>query len=366
MNISDLLLQRGSGGEALPEFVNFLVDQIPGIERGIAHLKRKPDDSALIAELMQGLHLIGEDARACKIELGSLITHPIEILVSRASRGDFLFSDLFAELILLTLDRLELAVEALSGNRPLTQLKLVELVSGLDALSHISAPQFEEEAIRLIETVTGFRPSLPVREERVPISAIAKSSEQVAADLLFFRLLTKQYEARSSLFKGRRQRLLQLTLDTNDHAGKPVDSVQLEAAVYMHDIGMMFLPESLWLKVGKLTDDERFQMQVHPTMGAGILERMAGWESAASMVAQHHEMPDGGGYPRRLKDDQICPGAKLLAIADAFEAVMLKHSDRGLSRSMLRAIAEINACDSQFAAEWIEPFNVVIRRMLET
>jgi HD-GYP domain-containing protein (c-di-GMP phosphodiesterase class II) len=82
-------------------------------------------------------------------------------------------------------------------------------------------------------------------------------------------------------------------------------------------------------------------------------------------VAQHHEMPDGGGYPRRLKSAQICPGAKLLAIIDAFEAVMLKHGDRGTSRSILRAIAEINACDSQFATEWISPFNGVIRRMLE-
>lgn len=365
MNISDLLQQRGIAGESLPVFVNHLVDQIPGIERGIARLKRKPDDKVLLAELIHDLHRIGDNAATCKIELGGMIAHPIEVLLTRVRSAELAFSDLFAELVLLALDRLELAVEALSGNRPLTQLKLVELVNGLDRLSAINARLFEDQAIQLIEAVTGFRPALPTREERVPPSAIARSSEHVAADLLYFRLLTKQYEARSPLFKGRRQRLLQLALDTNDRAGKPVDPVQLEAAVYMHDIGMMFLPESLWLKVGKLTDDERFQMQVHPTMAAGILERMDGWAPAAEMVAQHHEMPDGGGYPRRLTANQICPGAKLLAIVDAFEAVMLKHSDRGMSRSILRAIAEINACDSQFAAEWIEPFNVVIRRMLE-
>ena len=86
---------------------------------------------------------------------------------------------------------------------------------------------------------------------------------------------------------------------------------------------------------------------------------------AAEMVRQHHEMPDGAGYPGGLQGGRICPGAKILAIADAFEAVMLKHSARGHNRSVLRAVAEVNACDNQFAPEWIEPFNSVIRRMVE-
>ena len=50
-----------------------------------------------------------------------------------------------------------------------------------------------------------------------------------------------------------------------------------------------------------------------------------------------------------VKGDEICDGAKILAIVDAFEAVMLKHIHRGKNRSVLRAIAEINACDNQFA-----------------
>jgi HD-GYP domain-containing protein (c-di-GMP phosphodiesterase class II) len=77
-------------------------------------------------------------------------------------------------------------------------------------------------------------------------------------------------------------------------------------------------------------------------------------------------MPDGQGYPEGRVGNAICAGAKILAIIDAFEAVTLKHSHRGESRSLIRAIAEINACDDQFAAEWIEPFNRVIRKMVES
>ena len=114
-----------------------------------------------------------------------------------------------------------------------------------------------------------------------------------------------------------------------------------------------------------MSPEDKVALCNHPGFAAGLLLRMPGWEPAAEMVAQHHEMPDGAGYPKGLPGAQICDGAKILAIVDAFEAVMLKHINRGKNRSVLRAIAEINACDNQFSPEWIEPFNRVIRRTLE-
>jgi HD-GYP domain-containing protein (c-di-GMP phosphodiesterase class II) len=66
-----------------------------------------------------------------------------------------------------------------------------------------------------------------------------------------------------------------------------------------------------------------------------------------------------------LQCAKICKGAKILSIVDAFEAVMLKHSARNHSSAVLRAIAEVNACDKQFSPELIEPFNAVVRAMLE-
>ena len=128
---------------------------------------------------------------------------------------------------------------------------------------------------------------------------------------------------------------------------------------------MMLLPESVWLKVGRLTADDKTQMHAHPEYAAGLLERMPGWQDAARIVREHHEMPDGRGYPAGLAGAAICPGAKILAIADAFEAVTLKQRHRGQTRSLLRAMAEINACDTQFDPPWIETFNQVIRRSLD-
>ena len=235
----------------------------------------------------------------------------------------------------------------------------------LKRLGATPSDRLDDEAARVILDVTGFLPSgtVPPEAGRAPVPAGQdKAAEE---DLRFFRSLAQQWEARSPHLKGRSARISRLALDTNREAGRPVDPVQLQAAVYMHDIGMMFLPETLWLKVGALSAEEKKSLHVHPSLSAGLLERMERWKPAAEMVLQHHEMPDGAGYPQGLAAEGICAGAKLLAIVDAFEAVTLKHSHRGDARSALRAIAEVNACDNQFAPEWIGPFNVVIRRLIE-
>lgn len=366
MHINALLNPLVLDREALHEFYDALADQVPNIERNIAQLKRTPGGKALIADLFRALHNIKGDAALCKVDMGVMIAHPIETLLTRLRDGEIGFSDMLAEVVMLAMDRLELATEALdSGQQSLSHLKLVELVSGLEALATTPADTLDENAMLLIEAVTGFRPASSVQADRLPVPGSVLAAGGVNTDLHFFRGLAQQYEARSPLFHGRSERQLQMALETNEIAGRPVDPLQLEAAVYMHDIGMLFLPEPLWLKAGKMTDEERMLLKGHPGYGAGLLERMEGWQAAAEMVLQHHEMPDGRGYPFGLKGEHIGDGAKILAIIDTFEAVTLKHSKHGDERSLVRAIAEINACDNQFAPEWIASFNTVVRRMVE-
>jgi chemotaxis protein histidine kinase CheA len=359
-----LLQPRITDRNGLREFIEDLEDQVPGIEQDIAALRKAPDDRALIARLFRALHTIKGDAALCKVDVGVLICHPIESLLARCREGEIAFTGLLAEVLLLALDRLELTVESLNVGRDVANLNLPQLVGGLEALAAAPAGELGRLAANAIEAVTGFRP-LHAETEMRHAAVPPPPKTDPSADLWFFSTLALQLEERSSHFKGRTGRLLRLALDTNAAAGNPVDATQLTAAVYMHDIGMMFAPESVWLKVGKLTAEERELLHEHPVQAAGLLARMPGWEAAAEMVRQHHEMPDGGGYPEGLKADAICPGTKILAIVDAFEAVTQKHSHRGQARSLIRAIAEINACDNQFAAEFIGPFNSVIRRMVE-
>lgn len=363
-NMQALSNPRIKNREALGEFAESLLDRAPLIERDMAKLATAPKDRVVIADLFRSLHNIKGDAALCNIEFATQIAHPIESLLTRLRSGELRYTRLMGEVILLAVDRLELATEALLAGKSASHLKLVVLVEGLEQLCEASQSDLDRIATQVVKSVTGFSPQAALKP--VVVSApVPEEDHGRVTDLQFFRRLALQFEARSPLFGGRTERILELASQANQEAGSPVDSRQLEAAVYMHDIGMMFLPETLWLKVGKLDDRERELMRAHPAYGAGLLERMEGWRPAAEMVLQHHEMPDGAGYPKSMKGEEICTGAKILAIADAIEAVTLKHSTRGHKSSILRAIAEVNACDRQFAPEWIEPFNAVIRRRLE-
>ena len=353
--------------DALQEFIESLSDLAPAIERDIARLKTSPGDREVIGSLFRAIHNVKGDAALCKVDLAVTIVHPIETVLARFRNDEIPFSDIVAEAVLLAIDRLELATDCLFSGKSMDSLHLSVLVRGLEKLALADAKDLDESAGELIETVTGFRPAAEasnlIRGHASSVSRKLKS--QTADDLRFFRSLADQLEARSLVFKGRTQRLLRLANETNQIKGKPIDPLQLEAAVYMHDVGMMFLPESIWLTQTRISDEEKQILRTHPAYAAGLLSRMDGWNDAAQMVAQHHEMPDGAGYPAGLTAPQIGDGAKILAIVDAFEAVMLKHINRGKNRSVLRAIAEINACDKQFAPEWIEPFNQIIRRTVE-
>lgn len=366
MDTSSIIAPEVLDREALLEFSEALIERAAEIEGGVARLRKTPTDRELTASVFRAIHNIKGDAALCKFTLGITIAHPIESMLSRFRGNEILFSDLLAELTLLAVDRLELATEALLSHKSIENLRLPLLATGLDSIAKEPAENIDLACARLIEAVTGFPPVLPEISSRAPRSSPSGSAPANAnVDLQFFRSLALQFENRSPLFKGRTMRILRLAQETNKAGNSVVDAIQLEAAVYVHDVGMMLLPESIWLKVGKMSPEGKLAMRNHPGFAAGWLQRIPGWEAAAEMVAQHHEMPDGGGYPAGLREAEICAGAKILAIVDAFEAVMLKHIHRGKNRSVLRAIAEINACDNQFSAEWIAPFNSVIRKTVE-
>ncbi|MDW5416724.1 MULTISPECIES: HD-GYP domain-containing protein [unclassified Iodobacter] len=365
MNYDSLLVPKIHDINTFQDFRESLADLAPRIEQIIAELKRDPGKMMLISDLFRAFHNIKGDAGLCRVEFVIPLVHGIETLLARMRAGEIQLTEVLSEVLLLTLDRLEQAVESLSNNASASSLHLPTLARGLDGLSTLQAEELDPACARLIEAVTGFKHAAVIVMPDRSRNEVERSNEDRSQDLRFFRNMALQLEMRSPLFRGRTARNLQLALNTNKAAGGVVSSTQLEAAVYMHDIGMMFLPESLWLKVGRMTDAERAQLIDHPAWAAGLLSRMDGWHDASTMCLQHHENINGTGYPNKLSGNDIVPGAKIIALVDAFEAVMLKHSHRGQNKSVLRAIAEVNASDLQFDSDWIEPFNRVIRTMME-
>ena len=105
----------------------------------------------------------------------------------------------------------------------------------------------------------------------------------------------------------------------------------------LHDVGKVGIPDAVLRKPGPLTDPEWAEVRRHPEIGARVLEGMS-VDDIRTWVLAHHERPDGGGYPRGLSGDEIPVEARILAVAEAYEAMTSERSYRpALSRDHARA-----------------------------
>ncbi|MFO0948318.1 MAG: response regulator [Planctomycetota bacterium] len=104
-----------------------------------------------------------------------------------------------------------------------------------------------------------------------------------------------------------------------------VDEIRLAAA--MHDVGKIGVPDSILLKPGKLTPDEWIVMKTHTTIGAQILEgsKIPILETAREIAMYHHERWDGSGYPHGLAGTAIPLSARIVAVADVYDALVCKR-----------------------------------------
>lgn len=102
----------------------------------------------------------------------------------------------------------------------------------------------------------------------------------------------------------------------------------LRVASLLHDVGKMTISQEILNKPGRLTAKEFFQMKVHAEAGHAILKDIRFPWPVAETVLQHHERMNGSGYPRGLRGGEILPMARLLAIADVFDAMTSARSYR--------------------------------------
>jgi diguanylate cyclase (GGDEF)-like protein/putative nucleotidyltransferase with HDIG domain len=144
--------------------------------------------------------------------------------------------------------------------------------------------------------------------------------------------------------------------------GLPAEQVErVRVAGVLHDIGKIGVTDAILRKAGPLTEDEFDQMKKHPEIGARILGG-SGLNDIRGWILAHHERPDGRGYPSRLGDADIPIEAKILAVADSYEAMT---SDRVYRKSIGAAAAreQLQECSgTQFDPQVVAAFLRVLDR----
>ena len=139
-----------------------------------------------------------------------------------------------------------------------------------------------------------------------------------------------------------------------------IDEIRLGAV--LHDIGKVGIPEQILNKSGPLNPDEWETMKSHVVFGAKILEPLTPLARVRDMVHHHHEYFDGSGYPHALRAEEIPLGARIIAVADAYDTIT---SDRTYKkgRTAEDALAELERCaNAQFDARIVEIFVRVMKQ----
>jgi HD-GYP domain-containing protein (c-di-GMP phosphodiesterase class II) len=106
------------------------------------------------------------------------------------------------------------------------------------------------------------------------------------------------------------------------------DADEIALASTMHDIGKLMIPSQILDKPGKLTDEEYAVIKTHTTYGGKLLDHVEGeiMTMGRTIALEHHERCDGKGYPKGLKDGEISPYGKIVAVADVYDALTSRRN----------------------------------------
>jgi len=178
-------------------------------------------------------------------------------------------------------------------------------------------------------------------QARALAAALAESESAYDSTL---RALSVALDVRDRELEGHSQRVARyMELMARELRLAKADLPTLRRGALLHDLGKIGIPDEILRKAGKLESSEWTTMKRHPAYGARILAGIPFLSGAAEIVRHHHEHYDGSGYPDGLAGDEIPLGARIFALADAFDAMT---SDRPYRKAMSLddALKEIERC----------------------
>lgn len=153
--------------------------------------------------------------------------------------------------------------------------------------------------------------------------AVTRSREELdRAYVHFMAAMAEALDARDAYTAGHSRRVADYSVSIARKLGLPPDQVErVRVGAMLHDIGKIGVPDRVLLKHERLTPEEFATIQTHPVIGRRILERISRFEPYLAAVELHHENHDGTGYPHGLAGEAIPIDARVIHVADAYDAM---------------------------------------------
>ncbi|HEY5973553.1 MAG TPA: HD domain-containing phosphohydrolase, partial [Geobacteraceae bacterium] len=204
-----------------------------------------------------------------------------------------------------------------------------EIIGTITVVNKNDNTTYTNDELELLSTIAA-QASIAIKNAKL-------YDEQQKTYMNTIHALVSAIEASDSYTRGHSERVTRYSLSLAKKLGLPQERLKIiERAAILHDIGKIGIDLSLLHKEGKLTPEDIFDLQQHPLIGMKILEPIEFLHDVRLCIGQHHERFDGKGYPNSISSDQMLIESRILAIADAFDAMT---SNRPYRRALPLTIA---------------------------
>ena len=253
-------------------------------------------------------------------------------------------------------DYVQTWMPVIAASVPLYAPVVVLLVIAYNDISPWTLPLF------LVPALAAQRLFAMYQDQRQLARDLAGANETLErANLSFAAALVATLDARDQYTAGHSAAVAIYSRDIARRLGlSSKDQQKIYLCGLVHDIGKIGLPPGLLEKTGPLTLDERRQMQAHSEIGERILANVDDYQDIAKVVRHHHERVDGQGYPDGLSDEDVPPLSRIIAVADAYNAMT---SDRPYREAMPSRVARLRlaqAVGSQFDTTVVAAFEAIL------
>ena len=220
----------------------------------------------------------------------------------------------------------DLYIILLTGHRSL--VPPLETIKKLSIQAYCEKEDKFDQLLLLIESA--FKSIEQMQTIREMNDELKSQKEMVEkAYLETIQMLRYTVEAKDSYTRGHSDRVSAYSVLIGEELGLyDKDLRVLKVGGLFHDIGKIGISDTILLKPGKLTDEEYNELKKHPAIGKQIVEKSSIFRDLTPIIYSHHERYDGNGYPMKLKGEDISFLARIVSVADAFDAMTSRRSYR--------------------------------------
>jgi len=229
-----------------------------------------------------------------------------------------------------------------------------EIIGTITVVNKIDSSVYNNDELDLLTTIAG-QASIAIKNAKL-------YEDQQKTYMNTIHALVSAVEASDSYTRGHSERVTYLSLELAKKLELPHERLQvIERAAILHDIGKIGVDLSLLNKEGKLSPKDVHNLQQHPIIGMKILEPIDFLQDVRICIGQHHERYDGQGYPNNVPASELLLESRILAIADAFDAMT---SNRPYRKALALDVAIKELHDNagtQFDPDLVPLFEEVLR-----